>query len=1837
MIKGLSESKRSIHSTRIDVIAGDPVPIKAVDVVPINAVTRPNVEDIEYMPDTVPELAAAMSALARLVPPGEVSSLYIAVRDLISSIVSIDTTSLDLLQEGAYSYMSRNLEGEVAEVLTIIKQQMVFLRQQDPDKFERRRAILNDFAMRLKSATQMLALPDSPTRTSEPLPAKGERQKIIRRVSELVLQFNRTLRDDEERAERETALSSTQRKKLQVADTDDAVIDDANISQIEKAYDRRVVELSAVGDSFDMQVANSVARRREDVLGFLRTQIGQDVRMETVSPTRVVTFKLKARQTFTQLAEFVINNTDFAGFEFDILPRRRTAGQGIDVGTYDIEMRPFFAPGTLRTVITTGEVNYTIEGTKIQSAGNVHVFRRFVQKFDGREVEVRPEVFVDVQEIRRDFVLAAADNMRARNIRDAESLAERFFEQNKKYIVMEALSPEGVIATSESARTRILRKITGEKTPLTRAQKNALDLAREKIDDVIADDRNQISLRDIDPDSSKKAARLRDTAVLGQLNHYQESRAVEFRESVRRLIELSSLGMTATDMAISLPRDSDAVLTGTEEDRQRERKKLDECHASIAREVSKFSEAAALSFDAVSSFNADELARRKIASPDRTIIDEQAIARARARIDELASRARAVTVDDESVRDIAEALLGVADDAIAYSGGFRDDIDALARRDRPEANRLRTAIDDLRRKTNALSGKAKARGLTSQALVDFAASIAQSMPSGFNINAAVADLRSTAGVSSLADAVGKAVDEATNTRLVALRIPIRKLTQLTQDDRESILPYVLSVRRVVKEIGADRSALVGSRENDGTAFSRFGVTAGAQSAPVFIQESRISTLRESRDLQVNNILVISNEDADALYNMSPGTARQITRYAESNPQAAVDDLSMVTESLAASVKERVSGCFLASATSLQVLRGIVLLACILDESSERGAAGDLSDLLAEILQAGARGTTVNLAALRVGVHMRYSIGVDPVEVGVGFFVDSSQRPAARVFGQLAEGSTADEVVSGYSFLDKTLATQFADTCYSVREELNGVFAKQFKDHAVMGEIADSEIRRYLVSLMQAEAARINRQTTVPTAEEQDLLFSIKKGDTAEFKQRQEKIIADPDSTPLMCAAAKAALNFVELNGKIPTGRVPYYTPVKVNADVDEETGQPLLKRSQDFVRRSLLLSDTMPNIPSYTGQLNKSDKASFIRDIITLVDQHVLTQVFDTQGRHIRKLDINTSEKSQEFLSRLADDQMTNTLSLASAVRGPALISGQQVLTLVPLLRNGVSSEDARAAIESSNSFLIRMMIKAGEEGGYITSELVDKIKGGRIDSALVRQVSRNPDEFLKPAARYILDEVADHITELAAKYGVIATEVDEKGDVTEYSTVGDVRDAETRKAAEAVISKIAERHYESIGLSSPIKLTYSEQTGRPTFPPSPTEFFNENGLKTSMVISDPYAFIIRSVRMAQEYRDMMRQSYGLDVQDEGRKVTLIREFDSLFPGALDEAEKKAVEKGTVRRGAALDEVVSLQSEMPAKVTMDTSTMRVVDVPGGTPKEQAQRLTDTALDILNRVLRALSQPIFENRLREERSEIDRATNAINTMRSRTGMMRDDTDVFPVVLMRDFNRFVDITSEILSRAVDQTNTLRLLTAQEDIDIFLSERVEAELNILIELEKKKDFSKYSPTRIQSLKSKMQTLLEVLLPAADTEKMRRRKEFMQTGTIKPRAGMGIGGASANVLDQLTDEWKQIKQNMTTARESAQKISSDLTSRIDMQIRAMTKRGVKVAASLTGKKYDDQPIILDSVRQLESYKQELMSKRMLQLRAAGVKEDELERAASNYISRALSGVIFGVRMSRE
>ena len=69
MSKTLEESKRSIHSTRIDVIAGDPMPIKPLDSLPINTVLRPKVEDPEYKPDTASELAAALSALARLCRP----------------------------------------------------------------------------------------------------------------------------------------------------------------------------------------------------------------------------------------------------------------------------------------------------------------------------------------------------------------------------------------------------------------------------------------------------------------------------------------------------------------------------------------------------------------------------------------------------------------------------------------------------------------------------------------------------------------------------------------------------------------------------------------------------------------------------------------------------------------------------------------------------------------------------------------------------------------------------------------------------------------------------------------------------------------------------------------------------------------------------------------------------------------------------------------------------------------------------------------------------------------------------------------------------------------------------------------------------------------------------------------------------------------------------------------------------------------------------------------------------------------------------------------------------------------------------------------------------------------------------------------------------------------------------------------------------------------------------------------------------------------------------------------------------------------------------------------
>jgi len=1831
MNKGLSESKRSIHSTRIDVIAGDPLPIKAVEALPINAVARPNVEDVEYMPDTVPELAAALSALARLVPPGEVSSLYIAVRDLISRIASIDTSSLDLLQEGDARYMTPDMERDVETVLTSLRRQMIFLSQQDPEKFERRRAVLANFSATLNRALARIGSAST---------SKKEREKIIRQVGDLVLKYNQILRAQErqeERTEGGTALTQDVRRKLEFADKT-SYIDDVNLKQVEKAYDSRVVELTATGDSFDMSVAKSTSHRRADVLTYMRASPGQTIALGTMRPNADFTLKMKARPTFAQLAEFITNPLNFAGFEMDILPRATNESGEIQAGGgFDIEMRPLYAPGSLRTVMATSPVRYNIEGREIDSVGHVHVFRRFVQKFDGREVEIRPDVFIDVAEIGRDFVLAASHDLQEQGVRNATQMAQSFFDANREHIVREALTDEGVSVTSELPKSRAQRKIMGEKSPISKAQKFALQIAREKIDDVLRDDRRQIGLDSLGQDSPADALSTRDRVVAQQLTQHQEALVFEFRDSIRRVIELSMAGLTESGLATSMPNLSDPSAAGTSDSRREERLRMSALHGTIARSFANFSEAVDESFDVISRYELEKLRSRKIKVTDRPIINPRVIEEARSSIDSLADRARRITLDNSQILEIADQLIEVADKGIESSAGFRDDIGELAQRDQNAANAIRANIERLGSLARKLSLRVKKKEVTSVDLVDFAASIAQIVPNSVDIATLTAELRASAGLGDAAQSVASAIEESNkNISYARVRPMLRRTEEIATDSVEAVTPYVLSVRKIIKEMGGTQQSLIGAR-GDGVAFKRFGVSTTSQVAPVFIDSSSISVLSDADDLRSVGADVVANETADALYNMRPGTAKKLTRHAEMNPLQSIDDIYNVAQSIAGSVKDAVEGCFVEGATSLQVLRGITLLACLMDERKGAGPSGEFADLLAEMLSAGVRGTSVDLASLRLGSHVRYSIGVDPTEPGVGFFADSSQRPASRVLGRLVSSETTetDEAIAGYSFLDKTLATAFVDARDVIRTALAEIFSKQYKSHREMQEAVDSEINRQLIIQMQRAASSVNNSIISPTAANHDVLDAIKRGDVNAFKQEQEKILTDPDSTPMMCATAKAAINFVEFNNRVPQSRVPYYTPVKIDADVDEETGQPLLKSSQDFVRRTLLLSDSMPALPMYKGQMSSSERDKFLRDVRNMVDQHILTDVIDTQGKSIRKFTFTGSEKSQQFLSNLAVSQMTNALSYTGTQRMPSLIAGQQVLTMVPIFRMGVSAQAAEAALVDSTDFLVRMMIKAGEEGGYITSDFADKIKGKKVDASIVTQALRDPSSSLKAPAQAIIDDITEYIAEQSERYGVIATEFDEDGKL-KYSTLGDVRDAETRRAAEAVVARIAREHYESIGLKSPIRLAYSPETGHPMFPPTPTDFFRKQGLSTRLMVSDPYTFIVRSVRVGQEYRDMLRSEYGLDTQDAGHKNQLIREFEELFPGSLEGAQNAAAEKGTVKKEASLREVETLLSEMPNKVELDALTNRFIGVQGGSVKQQAENLLGAAYNLQTDIIRVFGAPFFERRLNEERDELARVSSSITTMRNILGKMTDKTADFPTSYLGDFNRCIEILRGVLTRALIDSASAQLLMAQEDIDIFLAQRVSEEIDKITTMETKKDFSVYTPTRMSAVKAKMQSLLAALLPEKDREKLERYRNFMKTGKVTARASMADTSGTGHVLIQLSDEWRTIKQNMIDARAAAQKMTSSLTARIDKQIQVMARRGAKVAESITGSKFAVEPVILDSVDQLENYRDEILKKRMIQLREAGVSEKNVEAAAQSYLNSALRGVIFGVRMSR-
>jgi len=292
MQKFLPESKRSIHSTRIDVIAGDPMPIVPKSVLPINNVSRPSVEDPEYLPDTTSELAASLSALARIVPPEHVQEIYRTIRDIIDRIAPVTHTSLDYIESlnEAPEY-ERNPNDPLFDQSNIAKSIALSVR----DKIKHYEALgtpfaahkaaqLRKFSAKVRDAFGYL---DQATAAAERISASSRdpRQKqqdladverlragALKKFNDFVAEYNNEVVGEEnvyreiseEEAEedtsenkagktvgRETAFESmrgTSSKRTLDLLKQEPILDKAHRLDIFNAFEKRIRELRATGD-----------------------------------------------------------------------------------------------------------------------------------------------------------------------------------------------------------------------------------------------------------------------------------------------------------------------------------------------------------------------------------------------------------------------------------------------------------------------------------------------------------------------------------------------------------------------------------------------------------------------------------------------------------------------------------------------------------------------------------------------------------------------------------------------------------------------------------------------------------------------------------------------------------------------------------------------------------------------------------------------------------------------------------------------------------------------------------------------------------------------------------------------------------------------------------------------------------------------------------------------------------------------------------------------------------------------------------------------------------------------------------------------------------------------------------------------------------------------------------------------------------------------------------------------------------------------------------------------------------------------------------------------------
>lgn len=2046
MSKTLEESKRSIQSTRIDVIAGDPMPIKPLDSLPINTVLRPKVEDPEYKPDTAPELAAALSALARLVPPEQASSIYIAIRELIEKIVPITHTSMDMIGEGKFTALDQDLEEQALKIRIEVEKRVADLRRQNSDYADVVAERLNDFGAKLYALIRSAA----PAK-GKPSPTESELEPIVVALRNMVDQYDKSLRAETEISPPVKELK-VEAKPSQVTDPN-TKFDAINRGQIIDAFQRRITALRSSGDSFDMQVARDTERRlsivtkimgtikldvarptepapptqtapaarkpaekitrwifdgtEDDVMGEANAAINlgnyllirytvidseteeRSDQFRFVSPSKVakkasgesvliakdvsgdfdlfyereekeqpsvesgtlLTFAFdriayaqliaekllsvfkaeppkKTLQEAAQPADKISpldalytavttrlnerNKRDHSHFSMRFTPR-----SGAPSGFYDIFLLPEFVPGRIREYPTADEVRYDPDSEKtelILGYGHVHVYRRFIQTFDGKDIEIQPDVRVDLAAIARDFIIAAADDLRRQDVDDAEKQAVDFFEEHRYYIIKDAINPTRVPDPAHPDDDRGYRAVLA-----------AFNVANHYVDktfSIDSTDRAEATSK-WSLDKLSSVARSFEDTPGGPTGDEARDRAQRLRGSVKEMErQVAALARGKYDPS---DRSSFGRLKPARLEEQRIAKIRRELRSlmstgqgPVAVELARIENASFESFSAISSLDSKKLAEMtrnfdvstmhpisRIPQPTPPARIEAAGQRAAAFITEAKKSTAQLSVQMKdalrvdlltALRSLVEARKQAADRGISAAQTadpmFIDDLEE-------KHKDLAVAVAQLRELSQTVSAASVGRIKTLETAIDLFGQVAQLAPNNEPSASSLEDLRSATRLvakGSIQRVIESALDDDGYPNAPEIGGAVTGLTSDTEE--QHLLSLVGTAASILQRSfpGKRSGDLIGS-DGAGPAFVFFGCTIDKQMTPIFAQGGLASLLKKSSLVKEDYLAVLSPRIGEELFNLSAGTLQKMSdTLALSRADDAANSALAFSEAL---FRDAIEDALGDSFPVFEGFRLIVYLACHLVETgfknvqtAEEIARNRIVDSIEDALIAGSYGTRIDINALTGKAFSQYSVSVDQQEPGVGFFVDATGLPVARVVGSVdadilnREGSVqmrnhtrnASLMFAGSLVCIDPKLTRMAQSAFDTIVAATGDTLKEsvnIKDGDIVEMISDAA-RDAILAQMQKSAARVNSSLSInPTEryiEDTDQPKTVK-----DFIEHNKRIMSDPRRTNLARMVAAAAISYAGHTQKLPDPGVgiQYYARIKTDDHTDPETGMPLLKQGHDFVLKTLPASVKHPSLSVYRGELTTS-RERFLSTIMQLVDDHILTELHDPFGVIKpfvlpRKLEGSEESESEETATKrkkknaydyvdkvLLPDQAANALSIVQGEvrRSPFQIKGLPVLSVTSVIKSGMSSDELNKVFADARNFVVGMMLERGLGGGYIRTDT-------KLTESQIRDLPSNSEaaqNILSDVGEEILRAVQNHVAEKlhAAEggTGITVGQGDDEERLTQSQVAGRV--AQTSRAA--IISRIAAEHHRAVGLEDPVQLFYDKKTGLPSTPPDPVEFFRARGVKTSKEarITDPVQHAMQLSIAYDEYRRHIGEMLGISPPAMGGFVQGQAELAKRFPEVLSDSKEKA-------QLESVDNKYTYSHEPISALNYDASSGTIVEIEGTVGQDASERR-----DVVKKLARM--QAIFErdqaimNRFETYSNDSRFARVFASVWPNITRQIRN-VRVFVDSFKKQVENLADMRAETVMDRMPPEMSRTLLSLSVAYNKLATTFNVSCANSLQQLENEARLREAAKITSENIVSACQSALNRLRASGESEKFASLLEIVKSMGIavsddkttvtleqpkqddeaeaeEKRDASGLptlSGTDASTLIEELSKWRteQVK-SITKAYEKTSKAAGVAHEHIDAEIQIMARQLAPDVSRVLGAKVKPEVRIFETMDDLVSFANEIAADHTSAL-LRHLKDVQSERAreqinasVKSYLAAALGGTLYAVRV---